>query len=357
MPEAMVDRDVVPGTAPASLAEDEVLAVRDLSIAFRTPVGDLPAVRDVSFNLRRGETLALVGESGSGKSVTSLGILRLTPRAPFCHITGQVLLRGHDGRVRDLVSLPEEEMRDVRGRDAAMVFQEPMTSLNPVHRVGDQIAEAIRFHEGLGRRAALDKAAALLELVGIPDPRRRLSSYPHELSGGMRQRVMIAIALSCEPQLLIADEPTTALDVTIQAQILDLLRRLQERTRMAVIFITHNLGVVAEIADRVMVMYSGRVVEQAPVRPLFGAPLMPYTRGLLRSVPRLDMAGIGRERLAAIPGAVPDPLAPPPGCSFAPRCDHFEPGHCDAAVPRLERAAPEHMVRCVRWSELAGGAI
>jgi len=347
----------MPGPA---MEEDEILAVRDLSVAFHTPVGPVPAVQGVSFALRRGETLALVGESGSGKSVTSLAMLRLTPRAPFCRIGGSVLLRGADGRVRDLVTLPEAEMRDVRGRDAAMVFQEPMTSLNPVHRVGDQIAEAIRFHEGLGRRAALDRAADLLELVGIPDPRRRLASYPHELSGGMRQRVMIAMALSCEPTLLIADEPTTALDVTIQAQILELLRRLQERTRMAVIFITHNLGVVAEIADRVMVMYAGRVVEQAPVGPLFGAPLMPYTRGLLRSVPRLDRAGLGAglgtERLEAIPGTVPDPLNPPPGCGFAPRCGGFAPGLCDAAVPPLDHAAPDHRVRCIRWPELTGAA-
>ncbi|PHK95210.1 peptide ABC transporter ATP-binding protein [Pseudoroseomonas rhizosphaerae] len=336
--------------------EEDVLDVRNLGISFRTPAGEIPAVRDVSFRIRRGETLALVGESGSGKSVTSLGILRLTPKPPFCSITGQVLLRGRDGTVRDLASLPEDEMRDVRGRDAAMVFQEPMTSLNPVHRVGDQIAESIRFHEGLSRRAALDKAAGLLDLVGIPDPRRRLGAYPHELSGGMRQRVMIAMALACEPRLLIADEPTTALDVTIQAQILDLLRRLQERTRMAVIFITHNLGVVAEIADRVMVMYSGRVVEQAAVRPLFRSPLMPYTRGLLRSVPRLDFAGLGREPLAAIPGTVPDPLEPPPGCSFGPRCGGFLPGTCDAAVPPLEEARPGHQVRCVRWSALTGEA-
>ncbi|PWC28608.1 ABC transporter ATP-binding protein [Teichococcus aestuarii] len=344
--------------APARPAagEDDVLEVRGLNISFHTPAGEIPAVRDVSFRVRRGETLALVGESGSGKSVTSLGILRLTPKPPFCSISGQVLLRGRDGTMRDLVALPEAEMRGVRGRDAAMIFQEPMTSLNPVHRVGDQIAESIRFHEGLSRRAALGKAADLLDLVGIPDARRRLGAFPHEMSGGMRQRVMIAMALACEPRLLIADEPTTALDVTIQAQILDLLRRLQERTRMAVIFITHNLGVVAEIADRVMVMYTGRVVEQAAVRPLFRAPLMPYTRGLLRSVPRLDFAGLGREKLAAIPGTVPDPLEPPPGCSFGPRCGAFLPGSCDTAIPPLQEALPGHQVRCVRWSALTGEA-
>jgi oligopeptide transport system ATP-binding protein len=331
---------------------DEVLSVRNLSIGFRTPGGILPAVQDVSFSVRRGETLALVGESGSGKSITSLGILRLTPPAPFCRVRGEVILRTPDGRAHDLLALPEPEMRSLRGDAMAMVFQEPMTSLNPVHTIGEQIGEAVRFHRGLGKRAALGRAAELLELVGIPDPHRRLSNYPHQLSGGMRQRAMIAMALSCEPSLLIADEPTTALDVTIQAQILELLQELQQKTRMAVIFITHNLGVVAEIADRVMVMYAGRVVEQAPVVPLFKAPRMPYTQGLLRSVPRLDWAGRRGEKLAAIPGNVPDALAPPSGCAFAPRCEHHRPGLCDAAVPPLEASGADHDVRCVRWSEL-----
>jgi len=337
------------------MAAEAVLEVRNLSVRFRSPVGPVPAVRDVSFQVRRGETLALVGESGSGKSVTSLALLRLTPAAPTCAIEGQVLLRDRDGTVLDTLALPEDAMRQVRGAAASMVFQEPMTSFNPVHTIGEQVAEAIRFHAGLGKRAALDRAAELLDLVGIPDPRKRLAAYPHQLSGGMRQRAMIAMALSCEPGLLIADEPTTALDVTIQAQILDLLRRLQQRTGMAMIFITHNLGVVAEIADRVMVMYAGRVVEQAAVGPLFATPRMPYTMGLLDSVPRLDLAGRRRGPLPAIPGNVPDPLHPPPACAFEPRCGHRVPGRCDVEPPVLEPAGPEHWVRCLRWREIAAG--
>ncbi|MDF2764439.1 MAG: transporter ATP-binding protein [Rhodospirillales bacterium] len=352
---------LVPAMAPvtrsaASMAEDVVLDVEDLSVSFVSPQGIVPAAREVSFEVRRGETLAMVGESGSGKSVTSLAILRLTPPAPQCRIEGRVRLRAGDRRVHDLLALPEARMRELRGSAAAMVFQEPMTSLNPVHKIGDQIAEAVRFHSALSKRGALDRAAELLDLVGIPDVRRRMSSYPHQLSGGMRQRVMIAIALSCEPVLLIADEPTTALDVTIQAQILELLHDLQQRTQMALLFITHNLGVVAEIADRVIVMYAGRVVEEAAVLPLFKRPLMPYTQGLLRSVPRLDLAGRRCDELAAIPGNVPDPLALPPGCSFAPRCAHRVPELCDARVPLLEGAGAEHFVRCARWASLAEGA-
>jgi oligopeptide transport system ATP-binding protein len=333
--------------------EPPVLEVEGLSISFNTRDGRVPAVQDVSFHVSAGETLALVGESGSGKSVTSMGILRLTPPAPFCTMTGQVKLRDRNGVVRDLLAIPEAEMRRVRGAAASMVFQEPMTSFNPVQTIGEQIAEPVREHMGLRGRAALDRAADLLDLVGIPDATRRLDSYPHQLSGGMRQRAMIAMALSCEPVLLIADEPTTALDVTIQAQILDLLRRLQQTTRMAVIFITHNLGVVAEIADRVAVMYAGRIVEQAPVAPLFASPLMPYTSALLRSVPRLDLAGQDAGDLAAIAGSMPDPLDPPPGCGFAPRCAHALPDPCDAAVPVLETAHSCHQVRCARWPQLA----
>ncbi|MFZ6764665.1 ABC transporter ATP-binding protein [Pseudoroseomonas sp. WGS1072] len=338
---------------PDEMALTDVLDVRGLNISFHTRRGILPAVRDLSFRLGEGETLALVGESGSGKSITSLGILRLTPPAPFCRIGGRVLLRDRNRSVHDLTALSEDGMRGLRGRVAAMIFQEPMTSLNPVHSIGDQISEAVRQHLGLGRRAALERAVELLDMVGIPAPRQRLSAYPHQLSGGMRQRAMIAMALSCEPSLLIADEPTTALDVTIQAQILELLRRLQEKTRMGVIFITHNLGVVAEIADRVMVMYAGRVVEQADVVPLFKTPRMPYTRGLLRSVPRLDLAGRRAGELAAIPGNVPDALYLPPGCAFAPRCDYALSGVCDVAVPDLEAAGAGHFVRCARWHELA----
>ncbi len=331
---------------PDGLPAGALLEVADLRVRFRTDDGAVPAVNGVSFAVREGETLALVGESGSGKSVTSLAVMRLTPRSG-CTVEGSIRFQG-----RELLRLPEAEMRDVRGNRISMIFQEPMTSLNPVKSVGDQIAEAIVTHRPIARAAALDRAAELLDLVGIPDARKRLAAYPHHLSGGMRQRAMIAMALSCEPDILIADEPTTALDVTVQAQILELLKRLQERTRMAVIFITHNLGVVAEIADRVMVMYSGRIVEQAEAVPLFTRPLMPYTRGLLRSVPRPVAGQRPGARLAAIAGNVPDPANLPPGCSFHPRCGHFEPGRCDATVPALETAAERHLVRCVRWREI-----
>jgi len=322
------------------------LEVSDLSVQFRTDAGIVPAVNGVSFTINRGETLALVGESGSGKSVTSLAIMRLTPTAT---VRGSVTLREADSTTRELLTLPEAQMREIRGSRIAMIFQEPATSLNPVLTLGEQIAEPIRYHRGTARAAALREAERLLDLVGIPDARRRLASYPHQLSGGMRQRAMIAIALACEPAVLIADEPTTALDVTVQAQILELLRSLQARTGMALMFITHNLGVVAEMADRVIVMYAGRVVEQAPLQPLFRHPLMPYTDGLLRSVPRLT--GL-RETLTAIPGNVPDPASLPTGCSFAPRCQHVQQGRCDTTVPQLEAADNEHLVRCVRWREI-----
>ncbi|WP_207538301.1 ABC transporter ATP-binding protein [Sabulicella rubraurantiaca] len=325
-----------------------ILDVRNLSVRFRTEGGDVPAVSDLSFTLDRGETLAVVGESGSGKSVTSLALMRLLPKDSAVTVTGQALLEG-----RDLLAIPEPEMRKLRGGAISMVFQEPMTSLNPTTPVGAQVAEAVQLHRDLDRRAAREEAARLLDLVGIPAARQRMDDYPHHLSGGMRQRVMIAMALSCDPGVLIADEPTTALDVTIQAQILDLLKRLQERTGMAVVFITHNLGVVAEIADRVLVMYGGRAVEQAPLRPLFSRPLMPYTAGLLRSVPRMELAGRRAGPLPAIPGNVPDPRHMPPGCVFHPRCAHHQPGRCDAAAPVLEAADEAREVRCLRWRELA----
>ena len=333
-------------------APDPILDVRNLSVGFAGHGSVVQVVRDVSFEVRPGETLALVGESGSGKSVTSLAIMRLTPAAPRTRLSGQALFRGRDGVLRDLLAAPDPEMRRLRGNEIAMVFQEPMTSLNPVQRVGDQIAEAVMTHRATGRRAALDRAEQLLTRVGISDARRRLAAFPHQMSGGMRQRVMIAMALSCDPAVLIADEPTTALDVTIQAQILDLLRTLQRETGMAIVFITHNLGVVAEIADRVMVMYAGRIVERGGVVPVMTAPLMPYTRGLLRSVPTLDLP----DRfvpLASIPGTVPSPLALPPGCAFAPRCAHALPGLCEADVPPLDDAAEGHQVRCVRWGMIA----
>jgi oligopeptide transport system ATP-binding protein len=334
------------------VAPPPVLSVSDLSVTFLSDTGPVPAVRGVSLEVRAGETLALVGESGSGKSVTSLAIMRLTPAPPRTRITGQAVLTRADGIAHDLLALSEAQVRALRGDAISMIFQEPMTSLNPVHRVGEQIAEALRHHRDLDRRAAMRRATELLELVGIPDPAKRLKSYPHHLSGGMRQRVMIAMALACDPQILIADEPTTALDVTVQAQILDLLHDLQQRTGMAIVFITHNLGVVAEIADRVMVMYAGRIVEEGGVVPVLRQPRMPYTQGLLASVPRLGWSHDGREELAFIPGAVPDSHRLPPGCAFEPRCRHAVPARCRRAVPELEFVDAGRRVRCCRWQEL-----
>jgi oligopeptide transport system ATP-binding protein len=339
--------------SPSSvLGAETVLAADGLSIGFAAGERVVQVVNDVSFRLAQGETLALVGESGSGKSVTSLAAMRLLPSPPRCVIGGRVRLRRRDGRIEDLLTLSEADMRAVRGNEIAMIFQEPMTSLNPVHTVGDQIAEAIGFHESITRKAALERAVGLLDLVGIPEPRRRLANYPHHLSGGMRQRVMIAMALSCSPKVLIADEPTTGLDVTVQAQILELLKDLQGRTGMSMIFITHNLGVVAEVADRVMVMYASRIVEQAAVGSLFQRPLMPYTMALLRSVPRMDMAGHAGTGLETIGGAVPDPARYPPGCTFHPRCRHADPALCSVDMPELEDAGEAHLVRCLRWRRI-----
>ena len=327
---------------------EDLLRVEGLTVRF----GGVPAVEDVSFALRPGETLAVVGESSSGKSVTALALMRLLDQRT-CTVAGRALLRGADGRQTDLLALPERAMADLRGRALGMIFQEPMTSLNPVHTVGRQISEGLIRHERLSPRAAAARAVDLLAQVGIPEPARRASAFPHQLSGGMRQRATIAIALACRPRILIADEPTTALDVTIQAQILDLLRRLQAETGMAVVFITHNLGVVAEIADRVVVMYAGQVVEDAPAAALLGRPAMPYTAGLMRSVPRLDAALHTGRRLIAIPGNVPDPRQRPAGCTFHPRCGHARPDPCLSARPALEWAAPGHRVRCARWREVA----
>jgi oligopeptide transport system ATP-binding protein len=329
-----------------------VLDVRDLAVTFRGHAGPVPAVEGVSFALDEGETLAIVGESSSGKSVTALALMRLLAPPPTCRIGGSAVLRAGQASL-DLLTMPDAAMQDVRGRQIAMIFQEPMTSLNPVHTVGAQIVETLVFHERLSAEAATARAIELLDLVGITEPRRRLASYPHQLSGGMRQRVMIAMALACRPRVLIADEPTTALDVTIQAQILDLLRRLQRETGMAVIFITHNLGVVAELADRVLVMYAGQVVEEAPVAALLRHPLMPYSTGLLQSVPRLDAVLRKGVRLRAIQGNVPDPANKPVGCTFHPRCDHAVAEICDSARPALEIAAQNHSVRCRRWREIA----
>jgi len=337
----------------SATAQETLLSVDELQTWFHAGDAIARAVDGVSFDLRRGETVALVGESGSGKSVTALSIMRLVPIPPGEIAGGQVLFRGRNGEERDLLQISEPEMRQVRGNEIGMIFQEPMSSLNPLLTVGEQIAEVVRLHRGLGRATAQKHAIEMLARVNIPDPQRRIREYPHRLSGGMRQRVMIAMALACNPTLLIADEPTTALDVTIQAQILELVRNLQAEMGMSVLFITHNLGVVAQIADRVAVMYGGRVVEQGEVRAVFAAPLHPYTRALLRSIP--TVAGGGRDRshrLTAIPGQVPSPVALPPGCPFAPRCP-LAFGPCHETPPPREEAMPGHHVRCYRWSEAA----
>jgi len=310
--------------------------VVDLKVHFATDAGVVKAVDGVSFHIDKGETLAVVGESGSGKSVTSLAIMGLLQKGIS---GGQILFEG-----RDLAACTTSEMRRIRGTEIGMIFQEPMTSLNPVLTVGEQIAERIRTHNGLSHRAAMAQAVDMLQLVRIPDAARRAQSYPHQMSGGMRQRVMIAIALACHPKLLIADEPTTALDVTIQAQILDLMRSLQQEFGMAILFITHDLGVVAEMADRVVVMYSGRAVEEADVREIYARPRMPYTRALLRSIPRVDRAANHQQRLEAIPGNVPNPLRLPSGCAFHPRCS-FTAQTCIDTAPSLEDTGCGHMVR------------
>jgi oligopeptide/dipeptide ABC transporter ATP-binding protein len=318
-----------------------LLAITDLRVSFPTPAGDVRAVDGVSLSLDAGRTLGLVGESGSGKTVTALSILRLVP-PPGRIIGGRVDMEG-----RDLLALPERAMRAVRGAGIGIVFQEPMSSLNPVRTVGDQIGEAIRLHRPVGQGAARERTVEMLRLVEIPDPVRRADEYPHQLSGGMRQRVMIAIALACTPRLLIADEPTTALDVTIQAQILDLLESLQSRFDMAVLLITHDLGVVAERTAEVAIMYAGRVVERGAVAEVFRAPLHPYTRGLLRSIP---VPGAQRHRLEAIPGVVPDLTALPSGCRFRDRCASAIDA-CAATDPPLTEHAPGHWGACIRIGE------
>ncbi len=317
-----------------------LLEIENLQTHFRTPDGVNRAVDGVSFALEAGQTLAIVGESGCGKSVTAMSILRLIPEPPG-KIAGAIRFEG-----RDLLKASDRDMRDIRGNDISMVFQEPMTSLNPVLTVGWQIAETLRLHQNIGKKTAEDRAVEMLDLVGIPEPRRRAAAYPHALSGGMRQRVMIAIALACNPKLLIADEPTTALDVTIQAQILDLMRDLKRRVGAAIMLITHDLGVVAEVAEEVVVMYAGRKVEQAPVEKLFRTPRHPYTQGLLGALPKLGSSLTGQEtRLAEIPGVVPSLKERIPGCVFASRCA-FATDLCRQAAPGLEAKAFGHMVAC-----------
>ncbi|MDE1991683.1 MAG: ABC transporter ATP-binding protein [Rhizobiaceae bacterium] len=335
---------------------EPLLQIKGLVTEFRTESGTVRAVKGVDLTVEAGQTVALVGESGSGKSVTSLSVMRLIAPAIGSIAAGEILFRGRDGVVTDLAVEHEARMRAIRGNEISMIFQEPMTSLNPTLKVGSQIAEAARLHQGLTGRAAHDRAVEMLSLVEIPEARRRADAYPHQLSGGMRQRVMIAMALVCRPSLLIADEPTTALDVTVQLQILELIRRLQREIGMGVLFITHNLGVVAELADRVAVMYSGRIVETATTEALFDRPSHPYTRGLLASMPTIDRAARSRgevARLREIPGNVPDPARPTAGCDFNPRCS-FTIAECRKDIPPLFDVKAGHLSRCLRWSELNG---
>ncbi|MBF0678624.1 MAG: ABC transporter ATP-binding protein [Devosia sp.] len=332
-------------TANAGTQGAPLLEVDDLQTTFLVGEGQtVRAVDGVSFTVKAGETLAIVGESGSGKSVTSLSIMRLLPKKIGQISRGEIRLRG-----KDLAKLSEKEMRGIRGNDIGMIFQEPMTSLNPVHTIGQQIAEVVIEHQKVSKAEANKRAIEMLQIVGIPEPARRASQFPHEMSGGMRQRAMIAMALACEPSVLIADEPTTALDVTIQAQILDLMRNLQERLGMAIVFITHDLGVVAEMAQRVVVMYAGQVVETGTVEELFSQPLMPYTAGLMQSIPR--MGAEEKTRLQAIPGYVPLLTKLPSGCRFRTRCAYAE-DRCAAAEPPLEEIEGGRSVRCIRWKEL-----
>jgi peptide/nickel transport system ATP-binding protein len=317
-----------------------MLEIKGLKTHFKTDDGWLHAVDGVDMTLDAGETLCVVGESGCGKSVTAKTVLKLIDMPPGKIVAGQVLWQG-----RDLVPLSPQEMQAIRAKEIAIIFQEPMTSLNPVFTVGEQIAESLRLHEGLSRKDAMDRAVEMLRLVRIPTPERRVRDYPHQFSGGMRQRVMIAIALACKPKLLIADEPTTALDVTIQAQILDLMAELKSTMGMAVMLITHAMGVVAEVAQRVVVMYAGKVVEEATVEELFANPRHPYTQGLIRSIPRIDLAATHKTRLEAIPGTVPKLIDPAEGCRFAGRCRHATPA-CSAATPELLEVSPGHKVAC-----------
>ena len=348
--------EYTPLSRPAHNAEI-VLEVEGLQTYLFTRLGVVKAVDDVSFSVRRGDTLAIVGESGCGKTMTALSLLRLVPNPPGRIVSGSIKIDG-----KDLVALDETAMRDIRGNEISMIFQEPMTSLNPVMTIGNQISETIRLHQDMTKSQAMEKTVEMLRLVRIPEPKQRAKEYPHQLSGGMRQRAMIAMALACNPRVLIADEPTTALDVTIQAQILDLILDLQQRLGTAVILITHDLGVVAETAQHVIVMYAGKKVEEAEVEELFGAPLHPYTHGLLGSIPQLEIMG-GEEaaatataangRLKEIPGMVPALTNLPPGCSFAPRCP-FADERCRSFAPPYEQKRAGHWAACWHSERLYG---
>jgi oligopeptide/dipeptide ABC transporter ATP-binding protein len=345
----MLSPDIV---LPAEISGGPVLAVRDLRTYFYTEAGTIRAVNGVTLSVGESETLAVVGESGSGKSVTGLTVMRLLARTTAKVVSGSVHFRDRAGKLVNILALPERAMQRMRGRDIAMIFQDPMSSLNPVFTIGDQIAEPIRIHKGLDKRQARAQAIDLLTQVGISDPETRIDNYPHQLSGGMRQRVMIAVALACDPRLLIADEPTTALDVTIQAQIITLLKRLQGERRMAMIFVTHDLKLVGEIADRVAVMYASQVVEEGPVAEVLARPKHPYTRALLDCIPTRRDASGARRKLRPIPGTLPNPLAPPEGCRFHPRCVHAQ-DRCIHTEPELEAVDPLHQTRCLRWKEIA----
>lgn len=323
---------------------EKMIQIKNLHVQFSTYGGQVQAVRGVSFDLHKGETLAIVGESGCGKSVTSQSIMRLIPTPPGRITSGSILFKG-----QDLTKLSEKKMRDIRGADISMIFQDPMTALNPTLRVGEQIAENIMQHENISKEKAKEKAFEMLELVGIPNPKERLKQYPHEFSGGMRQRIVIAMALVCNPEVLIADEPTTALDVTIQAQILELFKDIQQKTDVSIVLITHDLGVVAQVADRVAVMYAGKIVEIGTRRDIFYTPQHPYTKGLLRSVPRLDLY---ESELVPIAGSPPDLFAPPSGCSFAPRCPYVM-EVCDRMYPTSTKLKESHQVHCWLQDERA----
>lgn len=323
---------------------EKMIQIKNLHVQFSTYGGRVQAVRGVSFDLHKGETLAIVGESGCGKSVTSQSIMRLIPTPPGRITSGSILFKG-----QDLTKLSEKKMRDIRGADISMIFQDPMTALNPTLRVGEQIAENIMQHENISKEKAKEKAFEMLELVGIPNPKERLKQYPHEFSGGMRQRIVIAMALVCNPEVLIADEPTTALDVTIQAQILELFKDIQQKTDVSIVLITHDLGVVAQVADRVAVMYAGKIVEIGTRRDIFYTPQHPYTKGLLRSVPRLDLY---ESELVPIAGSPPDLFAPPSGCSFAPRCPYVM-EVCDLMYPASTKLKESHQVHCWLQDERA----
>ncbi len=327
------------------MAEETLLEIKNLVTAFQTEAGTIRAVEDVSFSVKKGQTIGLVGESGCGKSVTSLSIMRLLPK-PFGRIeSGEVLLDN-----QDLLKLPANEMQHIRGNRISMIFQEPMTALNPVHRIGKQIGEAFMLHQPeMDERTIYKESIEMLRQVGIPAPEQRVQEYPHQLSGGMRQRVMIAIALACKPDILIADEPTTALDVTIQAQILELMKSLQTASGMAIIFITHDLGVIAEVCDEVVVMYAGKIAEKAPVCDLFQSPKHPYTQGLLSAIPKLENPP--KQKLQTIEGTVPDLMNLPAGCRFQNRCSYME-APCQSQSPLLEKVNSTHFVSCHRWKEI-----